>query len=74
MNCWIEFKNSSAFAADNRLDWSEQKSYNILENKVPEPFGLRETGGYGGIGRRVGFRCQWVTVWVQVPLAAVKRQ
>lgn len=27
--------------------------------------------GHGGIGRRVGFRCQWATVWVRVPLAAV---
>ena len=24
--------------------------------------------GYGGIGRRAGFRCQWATVWVRVPL------
>lgn len=27
---------------------------------------------YGGIGRRVGFRFQWETVWVQVPLSAFK--
>ena len=26
--------------------------------------------GYGGIGRRAGFRCQWATVWVRVPLTA----
>ena len=30
----------------------------------------RYTGGYGGIGRRAGFRCQWATVWVRVPLTA----
>ena len=30
-----------------------------------------EIGGHGGIGRRAGFRCQWATVWVRVPLAAV---
>ena len=24
--------------------------------------------GYGGIGRRAGFRFQWATVWVQIPL------
>ena len=30
-------------------------------------------GGYGGTGRRVGFRYQWETVWVRVPLAAVQR-
>ena len=27
---------------------------------------------YGGIGRRVGFRFQWETVWVRVPLSAFK--
>ena len=29
-------------------------------------------GGYGGIGRRAGFRFQWETVQVQVLLSAVK--
>ena len=29
------------------------------------------TGGYGGIGRRAGFRFQWETVQVQVLLSAV---
>ena len=32
-------------------------------------------GGYGGIGRRAGFRFQWATVQVQVLLsAAVKKR
>ena len=31
----------------------------------------RYTGGYGGIGRRAGFRYQWATVQVQVLLSAV---
>lgn len=30
--------------------------------------------GHGGIGRRVGFRCQWATVWVRVPLTACKEK
>ena len=29
--------------------------------------------GHGGIGRRVGFRCQWATVWVRVPLTACRQ-
>ncbi len=31
-------------------------------------------GGYGGIGRRAGFRFQWATVQVQVLLSARKRR
>ena len=34
-------------------------------------FGYR-IGGYGGIGRRAGFRFQWETVQVQILLSAVK--
>ena len=30
--------------------------------------------GYGGIGRRAGFRFQWATVWVRPPLPVPKRQ
>jgi hypothetical protein len=30
------------------------------------------TGGSGGIGRRAGFRFQWVTVGVQIPSPAPK--
>ena len=29
--------------------------------------------GYGGIGRRAGFRFQWATVWVQIPLPVPSR-
>ena len=30
-----------------------------------------EVGGYGGIGRRDGFRCRWETVQVRVLLSAL---
>lgn len=33
-----------------------------------------EVGGYGGIGRRDGFRCRWETVQVRVLLSALKRE
>ena len=36
-------------------------------------FSLRRTGGYGGIGRRAGFRFQWETVQVQVLLSAYEK-
>ena len=29
--------------------------------------------GYGGIGRRAGFRFQWATVWVRLPLPVPRR-
>lgn len=31
------------------------------------------SGGYGGIGRRVGFRCRWATVQVRVLLSALDK-
>ena len=34
-------------------------------------YGFIKVGGYGGIGRRDGFRCRWETVQVRVLLSAL---
>lgn len=36
--------------------------------------GMTNICGYGGIGRRAGFRFQWATVQVRVLLSALKRE
>ena len=38
--------------------------------KLPRRIGIFVLSGYGGIGRRAGFRFQWATVQVQVLLSA----
>ena len=39
--------------------------------KLPRRIGIFVLSGYGGIGRRAGFRFQWATVQVQVLSPAV---